>query len=82
MAEEEEASDRVFELQRELTQSEWFLPSDGLAAVEPLVSFLLGHPEALGDSETTWWAVGDLRAIELLLREAMARRDRFALEEY
>ncbi len=60
-------------------------PSSGtryhLDTVQRLISFLLGHPDAVRDRETTHWIVWDLRALELDLRAAAGRGTRFFLSE-
>ncbi len=76
---------KVARLEKRLLELEagggWHPVETGLGTVQRLISYLLGHPEAIEDDGTTHGIVWDLRALELCLRQAAARDTRFHLYE-
>ncbi len=77
--------ERVAQLEKRLLELEegggWHPVAAGLDSVQRLISYLLGHPEAIEDDGTTHWIVWDLRFLELYLRDAAGRDTRFHLFE-
>lgn len=63
------------------TSPEWYDPNQGLDTVQKLLNYLLAYPEVDKSPEGVHWVLWDLRALELILRDAVQTNDRFYLEE-
>ncbi len=61
---------------------EWHDPKQGLDTVQKLFSCLMAHPELDKSPEGVHWVLWDLRAVELILREAVQNNNRFYLIEW
>lgn len=61
---------------------EWHDPKQGLNTVQKLFSYLLAHPELDQSSEGIHWVLWDLRAVELILRDAVEQNVQFYLVEW
>jgi hypothetical protein len=60
----------------------WHDPKQGLETVQKLFSYLLAHPELDKSPEGIHWVLWDLRAIELILRDAVERNTQFYFVEW
>jgi len=79
MKHEEDYEDENEESQ---TNLQWHDSQQGLDTVEKLFSYLLAHHQVDKSPEGVWWVLWDLRAMELILREAVQRQTRFYLVEW
>lgn len=60
----------------------WYDPKQGLETVAKLLSYLLAHPEVDKSPEGVYRVLWDLRALELILRDAVNENDRFYFAEW